>query len=82
MSLTLTRRAMLAAAFVALLPAGAFALTDEEKGVLAEISKKLSSVETMNGEFAAVRSEREQRRASSTSSGPAACASSTIRRPR
>jgi outer membrane lipoprotein-sorting protein len=47
-----TRRAVLAGAFAtALLPAGAFAITDEERGVLVEISQKLGGVKTMNGEF-------------------------------
>ena len=62
MSPTLTRRAMLAAALVALLPASAFALTEEERGALAEISKKLSGVETMNGEFQQVDPNGAQRR--------------------
>ena len=48
----LSRRAVLAGAFaVALLPAAAFAITNEERAVLAEISQKLSGVATMNGEF-------------------------------
>ena len=48
----LTRRAVLAGALaVALLPAAAFAITNEERAVLAEISQKLSGVATMNGEF-------------------------------
>lgn len=48
----LSRRAMLAVAFTAcLVPGVAFALTDEERSVLGEISKKLSALATMNGEF-------------------------------
>lgn len=48
----LTRRAVLAAGLAAaLLPAAAFAITDEERGVLVEISRTLSGVKTMNGEF-------------------------------
>jgi len=48
----LSRRAVLAGALaVALLPAAAFAITNEERAVLAEISQKLSGVATMNGEF-------------------------------
>jgi outer membrane lipoprotein-sorting protein len=48
----LTRRAALAATFAAaLLPAAAFALTDEEQAVVSEISAKLASIQTMNGEF-------------------------------
>ncbi len=48
----LSRRAILAAGLAAvLLPGAAFALTDEERTVLAEISKKLSALATMNGEF-------------------------------
>jgi outer membrane lipoprotein-sorting protein len=47
----LSRRAVLAGALaVAVLPA-AYAVTDEERAVLAEISQKLSGVATMNGEF-------------------------------
>ncbi|MBA3516200.1 MAG: outer-membrane lipoprotein carrier protein LolA [Rhizobiales bacterium] len=48
----LSRRAILAAGLAAvLLPGAAFALTDEERTVLGEISKKLSALATMNGEF-------------------------------
>jgi outer membrane lipoprotein-sorting protein len=48
----LTRRAALAAAIaVALSPAAAFALTDEEQAVVSEISAKLAGIQTMNGEF-------------------------------
>jgi outer membrane lipoprotein-sorting protein len=48
----LSRRALLAgAAATALLPAAAFAVTDEERAILAEIAQKLSGIETMNGEF-------------------------------
>lgn len=47
------RRAVLGAVLVAttLAPGAASALTDEERGVLAEISAKLSAVQTMDGEF-------------------------------
>ncbi len=47
------RRAFIGAALVvfALAPGVASALTDEEAGVLAEISAKLSAVQTMDGEF-------------------------------
>ncbi len=52
MSLTITRRLVLAGALAAaLLPAGALAITDEERAALTEISTRLSSVKTMNGEF-------------------------------
>jgi outer membrane lipoprotein-sorting protein len=37
--------------FVAALPGAASALTDEERGVIADISARLSTVETMDGEF-------------------------------
>lgn len=48
----LTRRALLAAALaVSLLPGVANALTEEEQGVLGEISAKLSGMKTMSGEF-------------------------------
>lgn len=48
----LSRRAMLALAVAAcFVPGAAFALTDEERTVLGEISKKLSALATMNGEF-------------------------------
>ena len=48
----LSRRAILAAGLAAvLLPGAAFALTEEERTVLGEISKKLSALATMNGEF-------------------------------
>ena len=48
----LTRRAVLAAGLAAaFLPGAAFAITDEERGVLVEISRTLSGVKTMNGEF-------------------------------
>ena len=44
-----TLAAMLAAA--AFVPGAASALTEEERGVLSEISTRLSAVETMDGEF-------------------------------
>ena len=48
----LSRRAILAGALAAaLLPAASYAITDEERAVLAEISQKLSGLKTMNGEF-------------------------------
>ena len=48
----LTRRAVLAATFVAALAPGiAFALTEEESAVVREISAKLAGIQTMNGEF-------------------------------
>jgi outer membrane lipoprotein-sorting protein len=47
-----TRRTVLAGVLAAaLLPAGASALTDQERAVLVEISQKLAGVKTMNGEF-------------------------------
>jgi outer membrane lipoprotein-sorting protein len=47
------RRVFIGAAFVAatLVPSLASALTDEEQGVLKDISDKLSAVQTMDGEF-------------------------------
>jgi outer membrane lipoprotein-sorting protein len=52
MSLAFTRRALIGAAFAAaLLPCAALAITDEERAVLGDIAQKLSSVQTMNGEF-------------------------------
>ena len=49
----LSRRTMLAAmlATAAFAPGTASALTEEERGVLLEISARLSAVETMDGEF-------------------------------
>ena len=48
----LSRRAILAGALAAaLLPAASYAITDEERAVLAEISQNLSGIKTMNGEF-------------------------------
>lgn len=48
----LSRRAIFCAILAAaLLPNTAGALTEEERGVLSEISARLSSVETMDGEF-------------------------------
>ena len=49
----LSRRTMLAAmlATAAFQPGPASALTEEERGVLLEISSRLSAVETMDGEF-------------------------------
>ena len=48
----LSRRAILAGALAAaLLPAASYAITDEERAVLAEISQNLSGLKTMNGEF-------------------------------
>ena len=48
----LSRRAMLfGAAAAGLLPTAAFALTEDERAVLTEISTRLSAVETMDGEF-------------------------------
>jgi outer membrane lipoprotein-sorting protein len=53
MSLThLTRRTLLAAIVAAAAaPNAAFAITDDERAVLKDISKVLSKVQTMNGEF-------------------------------
>lgn len=47
------RRAMIGATLIAatFLPGAASALTDEEQGVLKEISDKLSGIQTMDGEF-------------------------------
>jgi len=47
------RRAFVGATLIvaALLPGAASALTDEEQGVLKEISDKLSAIQTMDGEF-------------------------------
>jgi outer membrane lipoprotein-sorting protein len=48
----LSRRALLGAAgSMLIMPSRAFALTDEEKATLADISAKLSGIKTMNGEF-------------------------------
>lgn len=46
----LARRAVLAAS-LALAPASALALTGEEQAVVGEISAKLATIQTMNGEF-------------------------------
>lgn len=46
----LARRAVLAAS-LALAPAAALALTQEEQAVVSEISARLASIQTMNGEF-------------------------------
>jgi outer membrane lipoprotein-sorting protein len=52
---------MLAAALVAsLAPAPAFALTEEEQGVLRELAAKLSGIETMSGEFIQFNPDGEQ----------------------
>lgn len=49
---SLSRRAFLGAASAAIvLPSAAFALSEEERSVLGDISGKLSGIETMNGEF-------------------------------
>ena len=48
----LTRRVLLAATLLAaLLPGAVLALTDEEQAVISDISRKLSGIQTMNGEF-------------------------------
>lgn len=48
----LTRRAVLGAALAtALLPSASYALTDQESAALVAISKHLSGIKTMNGEF-------------------------------
>jgi outer membrane lipoprotein-sorting protein len=44
-------RALLVALLVAALPHAALALTEEDRGVLAEISAHLANVDTMDGEF-------------------------------
>ena len=47
-----SRRTLLAAVLAtAIAPGAASALTDEERGVLSEISTRLSAVDTMDGEF-------------------------------
>src|SRR5687767_1333581 len=52
MSLALTRRTLIAAAFAAaLLPGAAAAITEEERAALNEIAQKLAGIQTMNGEF-------------------------------
>jgi outer membrane lipoprotein-sorting protein len=52
MSLTVTRRAVVAGLMAAAaLPGAAFPLTEEEQSVLGTISTKLAAVDTMNGEF-------------------------------
>ena len=48
----LSRRAVIGAMLAATLtPGAAYALSEEDRGVLAEISTRLSAVETMDGEF-------------------------------
>ncbi len=51
MSFRLDRRALLGAFAASLLPGAAFAITDDERAVLSEISAKLLSIDTMDGEF-------------------------------
>jgi outer membrane lipoprotein-sorting protein len=48
----LTRRTVLGAALtVALAPTAGYAITDEERAALGEISRTLSGIQTMNGDF-------------------------------
>ena len=48
----ITRRALIAAAFaVGLVAAPAAALTDDERAILGDISQKLATLKTLNGEF-------------------------------
>jgi outer membrane lipoprotein-sorting protein len=51
MSFRLDRRALFAALAISLFPPAASAITDEERAVLSDITAKLSSIDTMDGEF-------------------------------